>query len=255
MAHFSELRRRLVIVAVSLLVFTIAIYFFSPYLIDFLLRPIEEFIPGGSANGVNIFDPVGGFVLRFKVSSVGAVMVTSPIWIWQFLAFFLPALKPNERKWVVPTFFAGVFLFIGGNIFCYFIILTPAFKWLIAKTAAFASIIADASKYIGVILMFELIFGFAFELPLVIFYLIVFNIVPYRKLRKSWRVVYITLMIVCAFATPDASPIPMLLLFAAMVGLYELSLGLARLALRRRIERQELEEQEESLAITESNEG
>ncbi len=62
--------------------------------------------------------------------------------------------------------------------------------------------------------------------------------VPYKKLRGSWRMVYVVLMVVSAMATPDASPVTMLLMFAALVVLYEGSLLLARLVLANRIKRQ-----------------
>ena len=71
------------------------------------------------------------------------------------------------------------------------------------------------------IVKFEIGFGFAFELPLVVFFLAIFDIIPYKKLRGSWRVVYVVLMIISAMITPDASPVTMLLLFAAMIVLYE----------------------------------
>ena len=236
--HLAELRRRVVVVIVCILVAAIVIYFFSSDLIRFLIDPISGYLPGVGKHELNVLNPLGGFSLRFKVSLVAGVMVTAPVWIWNLLAFFLPALKPNERKWVLPTFFAGLALFIAGNVFCYFIILDPAFEWMLEQTADFATVFPDAYTYVSVILMFELSFGIAFELPLVIFYLIVFGIVPYKTFRKQWRIIYIVLMVVCAFVTPDASPVTMLLLFAAMISLYEVSLGLARVVLRKRIARQ-----------------
>jgi sec-independent protein translocase protein TatC len=84
-------------------------------------------------------------------------------------------------------------------------------------------------------------FGIAFELPLVVFYLTVFNIVPYKKLRASWRVVYIVLMVVCAMVTPDANPVTMIMMFAAMAVLYEGSLFLSRIVLVRRLAREKRE--------------
>ncbi len=82
-------------------------------------------------------------------------------------------------------------------------------------------------------------------MPLVIFYLVIFNIVPYKKLRGSWRTVYVVLLVVCAMVTPDASPVTMLLMFAALVVLYEISLLLARVVLARRIKRQNEEADED----------
>ena len=101
-----------------------------------------------------------------------------------------------------------------------------------------ASLLPNAPSWIDTIIKFELGFGLAFELPLIIFYLVVFNVVPYKKLRSSWRTVYIALMILSAMVTPDASPITMMLMFAALVGLYELSLLVARLVLGSKIKEQ-----------------
>ena len=97
------------------------------------------------------------------------------------------------------------------------------------------------SSYVVIIIKLEIGFGVAFELPLVIFYLVIFDVIPYKKLRGSWRTVYVVLMVLCAVVTPDASPVTMLLMFAAMIVLYEGSLLLARVALARRIKRQNAE--------------
>ena len=68
--------------------------------------------------------------------------------------------------------------------------------------------------------------------------MVIFDVVPYKKLRGSWRTVYVVLMVVSAMATPDASPVTMLLMFAALVVLYEGSLLIARVVLSRRIKAQ-----------------
>lgn len=65
------------------------------------------------------------------------------------------------------------------------------------------------------------------------FYLVIFDVIPYKKLRGSWRTVYVVLMVICAVVTPDASPVTMLLMFAAMIMLYEGSLLIARVVLGR----------------------
>jgi sec-independent protein translocase protein TatC len=83
---------------------------------------------------------------------------------------------------------------------------------------------------------------------MVVFYLTVFNIVPYKKLRGSWRVVYIALMLISAMVTPDASPVTMILMFAAMTALYEGSLLLSRIVLHKRIKAQEAEAKVEAEA-------
>jgi len=252
--HIGELRRRMTIIVVTVLFATIVLWFFAPSLTFILIQPITEYL---TDNGEPItaveqlkdviysIGPLDGFTLKFKVALVFSLVVCAPIWIWQLLGFFLPALKPNERKWVIPTFFAMVALFIIGVVFCYFVILDAAFSWLLAQVEDIAKIFPNAKDYINTILLFEIAFGISFELPLVVFYLTVFNIVSHKTLRSKWREVYIGLMVVCAMITPDANPITMLLMFGAMMILYEGSLLLSRLVLARRIARKKREEAEE----------
>lgn len=239
--HLGELRRRLTIIVISLLVAACILYVVTPGLIDFLINPVRPYFPPGA--DLTYFKPLDGFTVRFKVAIFAAVVVTSPIILWQIMAFFIPALKPTERKWVIPTCGVGVLLFILGTIFCYLVILDPAFQWMFEQVTG--TVIPDASEYIRLIMLFEIGFGIAFELPLIVFYLIVFNIVPYKKLRNSWRTVYIVLMLISAMVTPDASPVTMILMFAAMAALYEASLLVSRIVLNKKIAKQKLEEDAE----------
>ena len=151
-----------------------------------------------------------------------------PIIIFQVLGFFMPALKPSEQRWVAPTVAALVFLFFFGMLFCYFIILQATFGWMLEQTADFAAVFANAEDYINIITLLELGFGAAFELPLIIFYLLVFHLVPYKTMREQWRFIYVGMLAASAVVTPDASPITMFLMFAAVIVLYEASLFVAR---------------------------
>lgn len=238
--HLGELRMRLVRIVVCLAIAVVIFYMATPTMGNFLLQPIFDFLPknGDGSLALVALDPFEAFATRFKISIWAGLVATSPVTLWQLLAFFLPALKPKERKWFVPTFAAAVALFIIGTVFCYLVILNPAFQWLTDQASGLGEISPRMATYIDVIINFELGFGFAFELPLVVFYLVVFNVVPYKKLRGSWRTVYVALMVISAMATPDASPVTMVLMFAALVALYELSLLIARIVLRGRIKKE-----------------
>ncbi len=226
--HLGELRRRVTIIVVSVLVAAIIVYFATPALIDLMVDQIREAMRGGH---LTVMTALGGFTIRFKVACFFAVIICTPIIIWELMAFFLPALKPSERKWVVPTVAAMVFLFFLGMVFCYFVIQPAAFGWLLDQTFEFADSIADAEDYLNIYMMLEIGFGIAFQLPLVIFYLTIFHLVPYAMLRGQWRYVYVGLMVLSAVVTPDASPVTMLLMFAALIALYEVALAVARYVL------------------------
>ncbi len=107
---------------------------------------------------------------------------------------------------VHPSFVIGVILFILGVVFCYSVILNAAFQWLTDQAMGLGYVAPRMSSYIDIIIKFELGFGFAFELPMLIFYLVIFDIVPYKKLRGSWRTVYVALMVLCAVVTPTPLP-------------------------------------------------
>ncbi|MBQ9955336.1 MAG: twin-arginine translocase subunit TatC [Eggerthellaceae bacterium] len=250
--HLGELRMRLVRIVACLFIAILVFYFATPMMGQFLLMPVAEFLPVDPETGMaslQMIDPFEAFATRFKISLWASIVACSPIIIWQLLAFFLPALKPKERRWFIPTFAIAVALFIVGTVFCYAVILNAAFQWLTDQAAGLGTVAPRMSTYIDIIIKFELGFGLAFELPLVVFYLVVFDVVPYKKMRDNWRMVYVGLMVLCAMVTPDASPITMMLMFAALIALYEGSLLIARLVLRKRIAKQNaelaLEEQEE----------
>ena len=185
MDHLGELRRRLTIIVTSLFVTALVLYFATPSLINFLMAPVQEFIPpslaGDVASGLYVSSPLGGFSIRFRVAIFAAVCVCSPIVLWE-----LP----------------------------------------------------DAETYIKAILGLEIAFGIAFELPLIVFYLIVFNLVPYKTFRKNWRTIYCVLLVLCAMVTPEASPVTMLFMVAALLSMYEISMLVARFVLSKRIAKQ-----------------
>lgn len=229
--HLGELRRRITIIVVSLIACTLVMYFATPTIISILQDPIREFLPEG---GYVVTGALNGFTTRFGVAFKTAFVICTPLITWQILGFFLPALKPNERKWVVPTVILAVALFYFGAIFAYFVITPATFGFLIEEASAIGSIMPEASDYIDFEFLLLIAFGVAFELPLVVFYLSFFRIVSYAAFRHAWRYIYVVLLVISAVITPDPSPVTMMILFAVMIVMYEGSLAAARFAIVRK---------------------
>jgi sec-independent protein translocase protein TatC len=236
--HVAELRQRLLIIVITISIGSTILYFepFFSTILGWLLAPIDHLLP---PEGLAIFGPFESFTFRFKVSLFAAIVVFSPIIVWQVLAFFVPALKPNERKWVLPTFLASALLFLAGAGFAYGVIMQPAFEFMFAQSGDMLTLIPSADRFLTGIGLLLIGFGLAFEIPIVVFYAIGFGVIPYKKLRASWRYVYAGLALVAAVATPDWSPVTMGLLGASLVVLYEASLLLARFVFGKRIREQE----------------
>lgn len=260
--HLAELRHRILVIAVTLGVGAVAMYPFTAQILAWLFQPIAAFLPDQK---IFVFGPFEAFMFRFKVATYAALVLTSPIWLWQVLAFFLPALKPNERKYFVPTFIAILVLFISGNLFCHYIVLPPSFAWLMAQTTGGSvdvgallhawfgigaaesvksvalSVLPGAPNFLNGVMIMMLAFGLTFELPVLLFFLIGIGVVKYQQLRSNWRYVYIGLITFSSLATPDWSPITIGALFLAVTVLYEATLAVARVAFAGRIKEQALE--------------
>lgn len=242
--HVAELRQRLVIIILTIFVAAMVLYssIFYNAIWGWFIAPIKHLVPDGFV----LLGPFEAFTFRFKVALYAAIVLTSPVTLWQVLGFFLPALKPNERKWAVPTLFAAVGLFAAGVLFAYFIIMKPAFEFMLSQGGELVQNLPDANRYLNGIGLLLIGFGAAFQIPIIVFYAIGFGLIPYKKLRANWRYVYAGLSIVAAVATPDWSPVTMGLLGGSLFVLYEGSMLLARTVFARRIRQQELDALEDA---------
>lgn len=232
LGHLGELRRRITIIFAAISVGTLAAYFFTDPIYKFLLKPVWPILQGSKPIAIGVLDPM---TVRFGLAFWAAIVVTSPILIWQVGGFFMPALRPKERRWVVPTFLTAMVLFAIGAIFCYEVILSASFQWLASQSGDIMRFTPQAGDMLTVVEFFLLGFGIAFQTPIIVFYLVFFGVVPYKTLRQNWRIVYVSTFIIAAGITPDWSPVSMLSLAGAMIVLYEISLALVRIVLAKRI--------------------
>jgi sec-independent protein translocase protein TatC len=235
--HFGELRTRLAWAFGVVLVGALGLYNWGWDIYEWMMRPVLVHLGEQSSIATSPFEL---FTMRFKVALFASLVVTSPVWIYQIMAFFLPALKPKERKWFVPIFIAMIVFFIGGVAFCYLFVLEPGFGWLLTQGnvsggASIVEMLPKAQEFFRGVTLFLLGFGLGFQTPIIVFGLVLLGIVPYDTLRANWRTAYVIIMVVASVATPDWSWVTMLSLFGAMLALYEGALLAARIVLRKRI--------------------
>lgn len=234
--HLDEFRRRLAWIIAVVGVGSVGLYHWGWVIFGWLMGPVREHM--GDQPFEDLFtatSPFELFAMRFKVAFFAAAVILSPIWIYHVMAFFIPALKPKERKWFVPVLIAMITFFIGGVAFCWLLVLGPGFGWLLAQGGDTVVMLPKASEFFRGVTLFLLGFGLGFQTPVIVFGLIVLGIVPYHKMRENWRIAYVVIMVVASVATPDWSWVTMLSLFGAMLALYEGSLLFARIVMRKRI--------------------
>jgi sec-independent protein translocase protein TatC len=241
MSHMNELRKRLSVVVVVVGILTLVGYIYSDHVYLLLVGPMRPVI---GDQGSYVFDILEAMSNRFRLGMFGAVVAGSPIIIYETLAFFLPALKPKERRWFVWTFIAAALLFLAGVAFCYFFILEPSTLWLVEQSGETFELLLRAQSAMTFAMWFLGGFGLAFEVPVIVFYLVYFNVVPYATLRKNWRVVWVVIVVVASMITPDWNPWSMAALSGAMIALFEASMLLVRVMLARKIRAQRVPEVE-----------
>src|SRR5580765_8241351 len=120
MDHLRELRRRLVIALIAILVGTIAVWMIYPQVFDFIKQPyvdgVRPLLHGHGVDATLVLSRGIGsaFSFRLKVAMVLGLLMSLPVWLWQAWAFVLPALHRDERRWVYVLTVCGVPLFLGG---------------------------------------------------------------------------------------------------------------------------------------------
>ncbi|NTW28708.1 MAG: preprotein translocase subunit TatC [Coriobacteriia bacterium] len=263
MSHIGELRHRFLVIAVTIAFGSVIAYSFTPDILGWLFAPVYPYLPGD--HSLVVLSPFEAFMFRFRVASYAAIVLTSPIWVWQVLAFFLPALEEKERKFFYPSFVAIVALFVGGNLFCHYFVVGPSFAWLIgqanggvdvsqllytwfhigsgASNAATTSLstLPSAAPFLNGVLVLMVAFGITFELPVLLFFLMSVGLVKYATMRKNWRFVYLGLITFGSLATPDWSPVTIGTLIGALIILYEATMLIAKYALAAKIKQQAID--------------
>jgi sec-independent protein translocase protein TatC len=227
--HLEELRTRLIKSIIAILITATFCYFFSDQIIAFLKAPAAGYV-----DQFYVFGPMDGFIIKWKVSLYGGLVLASPIWAWQFIQFILPGLTDSERRFLLPGAIGMVVLFLMGTALGY-MTLPATFKVLIGMMGSEITYLPTADKFISLVVFMLLAFGLAFQTPVIIIGLVHTGLLTPHTLRRQRRISYFVMFVFAQLVTPVADPFlaPMLIM-APMVVLYEVSIRIAdRVAARR----------------------
>ena len=235
--HLAELRRRVIVSVVALLVGSAVSFAFFRQLIDLLVRPARDLNPG--ASGQLIFTEVTELLATsIKVSFVAGFILAFPIILYQVVMFVAPGLTFKERRYLLGFMPGALVAFAGGVAFGYFVMTPPALHFLLTFGDDVATPMIRVSNIIN--LMVRLLFwmGIAFETPLVMYLLAQLGLVDARGLGRFRRYWVVVAFILGAIITPTFDPVNQALVAVPLLVLYELGILLARLAGRGRRSRE-----------------
>lgn len=247
MDHLMELRKRLMAALFAVvLTTTLALIFFKPIFL-FLRAPIDNvnekfrtddkfqallaeqhMDPQADVVRPISTDPLGLMLILMKIAVYAGLVLSSPIVLYELWAFVAPGLRPREIRAIRPVLVFGVFFFLGGAAFCYYLVFPYTMEfvvWLDVYLGVVPSYTPDS--YLDLLLVFMLIFGALFEIPLVVAILAKLGILKPAWLARYWRVISLACFLAGSLASPGTDIMSMLLMSGALVVLYAISIGAA----------------------------
>lgn len=278
--HLTELRNRLMICIVTLVVGFAVSFYFSGSILEFLLQPWEvaaRMLAFTKANAhahpfsLDLISGVLGFtklppadegsvrliataalevfLVKVKLAAFGAIVVTFPVIAWQLYRFVAPGLYKKERLAFAPFLVAAPLLFLAGATLVYKMML-PFVFWFGLSSGQLPNVTIETTPKIDSTLdiatKMVLAFGLCFQLPVVLSLLGLAGIVNAKMLRSFWRYAVVLIFLAAAIFTPP-DPISQLSLAIPLVLLYEISIWCVKLMeLRRR--KADLEAEKEAAA-------
>jgi len=222
--HINELRRRLLVAVLALVVTSLASFTFATQIIEILALPI------GGLSQMRAIEVTENISVYMRVSLLSGLILAMPVIVLELLLFIMPGLRPNERRWIFIAVPAATLLFAAGVAFAYFVMIPPGVTALLNIIDIPTEI--RPSNYIGFVTNLMFWIGLSFETPLLMFVLAKMRIVNAKMLLKQWRIAIVVIAIVSAVATPTPDPINMGLMMLPLTALYGLSILLAALAVR-----------------------
>lgn len=221
-AHITALKRRLLIIGVTLLGAFVLTFAYSGELIQWFKRPFKD--------DLIFYGPTEALFASIKVSFLAGVILSLPMILYQVWKFIEPALLPREQRWAIPLLCLAAGMFGLGLVFCNLVILPLVIQFFVSfgmdreLTPQLA-----VGTYVDLNVKFLLIFGCAFELPLVLTLLSRLGLVSHRMLSQYRKHAVLSALILSAIVTPDATLFTMLLMAVPLMVLYEVGILSVRL--------------------------
>ncbi len=242
--HVRELRNRLFWASLGLIAGMIVGFILSQWAFHLLEQPYCRLPSSRDSAGRCEFLVLGvgdQLILRLKIALWLGLIIGAPVWLYQLWAFVAPGLHRHERKWAYVFVAIAAPLFAGGAVLAYFVV-KHSLAFIMQAGVIGDTTQLEVTSYIGFVTSMILLFGVAFEFPLLLLMLNFTGVVSARRLLGWWRVVVFLSFGFSAIATPDPGPFGMTLLAMCMSALYFMAVGVAFLNDRRKGRGKELYE-------------
>jgi len=223
--HLAELRKRLAISVVTVIVMFFVMFAFWQPILDWMIAPLVKVLPEGSTV---IFTKVQEpFFTALKVAFFSGFIVSLPVIFWQLWLFVAPGLYENEKKMVIPFALGATIMFLIGALFCYYVVIPFGYEFLINFGSQLFTALPSIGEYVSFFTKLILGFGLAFELPTITFFLASIGLVTDETLKGFFKYALVVIFMVSALLTPP-DILTQFLMAGPMILLYGLSILIAK---------------------------
>jgi sec-independent protein translocase protein TatC len=234
--HLTELRRRIIICAIAIVVGAIVGFVIYSHILSILAHPYQEVTKGRAGcprKGCNLVatDPLAPFVVRLKVSTYTGFVLALPVVLWQLWRFITPGLNPKEKKYAIPFILSSIVLFLMGGAVAW-LTFPKALDFLVKIGGSDISTFFTADKYLTFVSLMIIAFGVSFEFPVVLVFLMLARVLKTSTLRKYRRHAIVAITAFAAVITPSQDPYSLFFMAAPMYLFYEGSIVIGRILKR-----------------------
>jgi sec-independent protein translocase protein TatC len=222
-AHFAEFRKRLFRSGVAILVGAIFGWIASEWVLKAMSGPVSAITETeGRQASLNFTDISEAFDLRMQIAITVGIVVSSPVWLYQVWAFFMPGLSRGERRYAVGFVLTAVPLFLAGCAAGWYV-LPNMVHVLTAFAPEGTTSVISARTYYNFVLRLVVVVGIGFVVPVLLVLLNFAGLVSAKAILKSWRLALLVIAVFCAIATPPSDVLSMFVLAVPMIALYYLA--------------------------------
>ncbi|MBF0519952.1 MAG: twin-arginine translocase subunit TatC [Nitrospirae bacterium] len=244
--HLGELRMRLIISSVTILVIFVVVFNYSEFLFKILVLPMEQslvfkmqmpfiFFEAKTTQAVKLvfLEPAEAFWMHIKLSMLASIVLALPVLFSQLWLFISPGLLPKEKKYVLPFIFSATVLFLCGAFFCFIIVLPFALGFLLTYKTEHMTPMISVGNYVDFTMKFILAFGIIFEMPIIIIVLTKLGIVTPGFLKKYRRHAIVLAFIIAGIVTPTPDAFNQTLMAVPMIVLYEVGIFMSQFFIKK----------------------
>jgi len=221
--HLVELRKRLAISVISIVVFAFVAFGFNQELIAFVKAPLVGVVKGDPFIG-----GIGIFFTALKISIFTGFLFALPVVFSQIWAFIAPGLYDNEKKYVIPFVSISTFMFLLGTAFAYWVVIPLGFQFLWMFAGNLVNFLQTLDEYVSIFTKLLFGFGVAFELPVILFFLGMLGLINDKNLKDFFGYAVLIIFTFAAMLTPP-DVITQLLMALPLVFLYGVSIVIVKM--------------------------